>query len=464
MSADAMPKKYILLASAVAALGTGCASLPRDTELPQARPLGAEYKTIARTPDAASTAVSGANLETTDAITLEQALALALMRSPELEAFSHAVLAAQALAFQSTLWPNPKVEVGVSEFDRGGESFDAAEIEVVLGQRLELGGKRGWRARAAKAEGELAGWDYESKRLDVFTETAQRFTEVIAAQCRLELAKSAAALAEQTSEAVGERVKAGKEPPVQATKAVAELEMARLDALDAENGLVVSRRKLAAMWGAEQPHFQNVVGHFDRIIDALPSVEMLRLRLSSNPDLARGNAELNLRQAALASEKAERVPDLEASIGLQRFEEDGTDALAFGVGFPLPLFDRNQGNIAAAQHDLAKAEAARRATEIALAADLANAHGTLRSAHGRALTLRSKVLPAMEEAFAAAREGYRQGKFGFLDMLDAQRGLFDARGALVDALADYHAAVAGIQRITGTSIDELLENKVEERK
>ena len=462
MSADAMPKKYILLASAVAALGTGCASLPRDTELPQARPLGAEYKTIARTPDAASTAVSGANLETTDAITLEQALALALMRSPELEAFSHAVLAAQALAFQSTLWPNPKVEVGVSEFDRGGESFDAAEIEVVLGQRLELEGKRGWRARVAEAEGELAGWDYESKRLDVFTETAQRFTEVIAAQRRLELAKSAAALAEQTSEAVRERVKADKEPPVQATKAAAELEMARLAALEAENSLAISRRKLAATWVSEQPHFQKVVGDFDDVIEGLPSLEILRVRLSSNPDAAHGNAELRLRQAALASERAARVPDLDASIGLQRFEEDGTDALAFGIGFPLPLFDRNQGNIAAAKHELARAEAARRAAESALAAELANAHGTLRSAHGRAQTLRSKVVPAMEEAFAAAREGYRKGKFGFLDMPDAQRGLFEARGALVDALSAYHAAVTTIQRLTATSIEELLKSKAED--
>ncbi len=70
----------------------------------------------------------------------------------------------------------------------------------------------------------------------------------------------------------------------------------------------------------------------------------------------------------------------------------------------------------------------------------------------------------MEEAFAAAHEGYREGKFGFLDMLDAQRGLFEAKGALVNALSAYHAAVAKIQRITGTSIKELLENKTEEER
>ena len=464
MRAHSIPKKCTLLVSAVIAFSGGCASLPRDTELPQARPLGKEYKIIGRTPGAVLTATSETDMATTDAITLEQALTLALMQSPELETFSHAVLAAEARFDQAKLLPNPKVKVGASEFDRTGTGFDTSEIEVVLGQRLELGGKRGWRARVAEARGELAGWDYERKRLDVFTETTQRFTAVIASQRRVELAKSAVVLAEQTSRAVEERVKAGKEPPLQATKAAAELEMARLDALETETRLAVSRRKLAAMWGSEQPHFKEVVGDFDSVLDSLPSHETLRLQLSSNPDLARGDTELKLRQAELASEKAAQVPDLEASIGLQRFEEDGTDSLAFGIGVPLPLFDRNQGNIAAAKHNLAREEAVRRSTESALSVELAQAHGALRSAQGRALTLRSKIVPAREKAFEGTREGYRRGKFGFLDMLDAQRGLFVARGALVDALSDYHASVAEIQRITGTSIEKLLENKVEERK
>jgi len=344
MRACSMPQRHILLVSAVVAISAGCTSLPRDTELPQARPLGAEYKAIGRTPDATLTAGRGADTAATHAITLEQAIALALMQSPELESFFYAVLAAEAKLVQSQLLPNPKVKVGASGFDRTGTGFDTSEIKVVLGQRLELGGKRGWRARVAEARGELAGWDYESKRLDVFTETTQRFTAVMASQRRLELAKSAVALAEQTSRAVEERVKMGKEPPLQATKAAAELEMARLDAIETENGLAVSRRKLAAMWGSEQPHFKEVVGDFDSVLDSLPSRETLRLQLSSNPDLARGDTELKLRQVALASEKAARVPDLEASIGLQRFEEDGTDSLAFGIGVPLPLFDRNQGN------------------------------------------------------------------------------------------------------------------------
>jgi cobalt-zinc-cadmium efflux system outer membrane protein len=398
----------------------------------------------------------------TGTLTLEQALGAALLRNPSLAAFSYDVRAAEARVLQARVLPNPELEVEVGEYDRDGAGFDSAETAIAFGQLFELGGKRRWRTRMAEAEGELAGWDYESKRLDVFTDTAQRFTAVIAAQERLALAGSAVQLAEKTSTAVGERVKAGKEPPLQASKSEAELEMARMEALGAENGLRVTRQRLAAMWGAERAEFKGVEGHLHTVLGPIPSLDSLRSRLSLNPELARWDAELRLRHAALSSEKAARVPDITAAIGFQRYEEDGTDSLAFGVGLPLPLFDRNQGNIAAAAHEISKAEAERSAAALALAAELAELHAGLTTSHQRVEALRGKVVPAMEQAFGAAHEGYTQGKFGFLDMLDAQRGLFEAKGALVDALSDYHTALADIQRITGTSIDVLMNEKQED--
>jgi cobalt-zinc-cadmium efflux system outer membrane protein len=449
---------------------TGCAATrPQATQaggragqqitLPEARPLGAQYRTADREVRPGATEMSDRAAEPTGTLRLIDALSAALLQSPELVAFSYEVRAGEARILQAGVLPNPELEFGVEEYDRDGEGFDSAETALVLGQLFELGGKRRWRKRIAEAEGELAGWDFESKRLDVFTETAKRFTAVIATQKRLELAGSAVELAEKTSSAVGERVKAGKEPPLQASKSEAELEMARMEAREAENALGIARKRLAAMWGAERVSFGDVEGSLDAILDAIPPLEALRSRLSLNPDLARWEVELRLRRAVVSSEKAARVPDMAASVGYLQYEEDGTDALAFGVGLPLPLFDRNQGNIAAATHELSKAEAERSAAELALATELGETHAALTAAHQRVATLQGKVVPVMEGAFEAAHEGYRQGKFGFLDMLDAQRGLFEAKGALVDALSGYHSALIDVQRITGTSIEELMNNK-----
>lgn len=463
MRARLEPMTSLALVCAISALITGCATGPGAARIPNPSPLGREFTTVGGRPGKPAIRHEATAPKPTETLALDEALALALVHSPDLEAASHAARAAEARVLQAGRMPNPGLALEIEEFDRGGEGFDAAESAVVLGQTLEIGGKRGWRTRIAETEGELAGWDYETKRLDVFTSTVQRFVAVIAAQRRLDIARSAVELAEKTSRAVGERVKAGVETPLQSSRTSAELGMARIGVHEAEYDLAVSKVKLSSMWGSEQPHFQKAQGSIDDIAGSIPTMEVLRSRLTTSPDLARWDAELRLRKAALSSEKAARVPDLEASLGLQRFEEDGTELLAFGIGLPLPLFDRNRGNIAAAKCEIDRARAERRAAESALTAELADAHATLSKAHERVLTLRSKVVPAMEDAFAAAREGYSQGKFAFLDMLDAQRGLFETRGALVDALSGYHAAVAKIQRITGTSIEELLGNRVEER-
>jgi cobalt-zinc-cadmium efflux system outer membrane protein len=448
---------FSILALAVSAtLLAGCASTARYPAMPSPRPLGAGYTAVEPAGGLA------ARRSVPDVLNLSEALALALQGSPELAAFSYEVRVAESRMLQAGLLPNPELELAVDEYDRDGAGFNSAEMAIVLGQVFELGGKRQWRKRIAESEGELAGWDYESKRLAIFSRTAQRFNDVLAAQERLELSRAAVALAEKTTRAVHDRVAAGKEPPLQGSRSKAELEMAHLDAQEAGTALAVARRKLAAMWGARQADFEGVTGDLGQVIQGVPSLEVLRLHLAKSPEMARWEAELRLQRAFLASEKAARIPDLEGAVGYVQYEEDSTHAIAFGVAIPLPVFDRNQGNIAAAAHGLDKVEAERAATEIALASELSETHAALSVAHQRVRVLRETVVPAMAQSFEAAHEGYGQGKFSFLDMLEAQRGLFEAQAALLDALSDYQTAVIDIQRLTATNIESLMNEDNEE--
>lgn len=438
----------VVLAIAASLLVTGCPTSKQQILFHEPCDLGATCNGV---PTNADSIWSVPDVPT-GPLHLKQALAMALLHNPELKAFWYAIRAAEARVLQAAVLPNPELGVELDEYDRGGAGFNSIEMTVVLAQAFELGGKRKWRRLVAEAEGELAGWDYQTKRLDVLAETARRFTEVVAAQERLALAQSAVELAQRTNTAVGERVKAGKEPPLQAFKSNAELEMARLEAAAAEKALEVARKRLASMWGSETASFGKAQGQLDQVLEAVPTLELLRSRLSDNPDLVRREAEIRRRRAALAGEKASRTPDITASAGYRRFELDGTDALTFGIGIQLPVFDRNAGRIAAAKHELVKAEMEQTAAQLALMADLAEAHANLTAAHDRVLTLRDKVLPAMEQAYQAVYEGYLQGKFGFLEMLDAQRRLLETRAALVDALEVYQIELTEIQRLTGSTI------------
>jgi len=443
------------------ALTMGCTT-PPAARMPSARPLGREIPAFHAAPWGAESLPLPANGAAVETLSLRQALALALMLNPELQAFSHDVRAAEAETLQAALRPNPEIEFAIESFDRDGAGYDSSEPSVMLGQVVELGRKREWRVRTAEARGAMAGWDYEIRRLAVFTETADRFNAVLAAQQRLELTRSSLTLAEESARSVGERVKAGKEPPVQSTKAIAEMELARLDADEAAATLQVSRSTLAAIWGAAEPDFMKASGTLESIAESLPALERLRRELSSHPELARRTAEVQLRQAALESARAGRIPDITVAAGVKRFEEDQSHALIFGIGVPLPLFDRNQGHIAAARHELARARAEERAIEIDLATRLSAAHAALISARNRVRTLRAKVIPALEEAYRATHSGYRQGKYDLLDVLDGQRTLFAMQRALIDGLAAYHTALNAIERLTGMSLAELSQNLTEE--
>jgi cobalt-zinc-cadmium efflux system outer membrane protein len=129
--------------------------------------------------------------------------------------------------------------------------------------------------------------------------------------------------------------------------------------------------------------------------------------------------------------------------------EAGAAALVLSFSIPLPVVNRHQGAILEAQHRLAKAGEEGRAADVRVRTALATAYATLTAAFAEATTLRDAIVPGARRVLEATSEGYRQGKFSLLDVLDAQRTLFEARGQYIEALATYHKAVAEAERLLG---------------
>jgi len=119
------------------------------------------------------------------------------------------------------------------------------------------------------------------------------------------------------------------------------------------------------------------------------------------------------------------------------------------ISMPLPLFDRNQGNIGAAQERAYQAQDELNAVHIRLKSELSQAHMRLRTARQQFELLRNDMLPSAQSAYEAASKGFELGKFTFLDVLDAQRSLFQARSQYLSALSQANQAAAEIARIVG---------------
>ncbi len=440
---------YYAQLCAVLVLGS-CAST-RDAAWPEARPLGEHvpaYRAESEPPDTPAP---------DSTLMLSDALALALLHNPDLRAFAWEVRAREAHMLQAGLPPNPEVGGEVENFNGSGslDGFDAAEVTFGLSQLVELGGDRQRRKQVAAGERNLAGWDYETIRVDVLTETTQSFAAVLAAQERLNLSDTLREQAEQFYETVLARVDAGKVSALEEQRARVVLTKARLDYARRVRELRRTRARLSATWGStEEPAFGSVQGTL-YAARGVPPFAALADFIERNPDVARWRDEMALRRADVALEKAARIPNPIFGIGSRRLRDLGANALTAGISIPLPLFNRNQGAIKAAQYRIKEGEEAQRAAIVLAHHMLADAYERLSMAHEEVAALRDEVLPAARESFAATQEGYREGKFDLLTVLDTQRTFFEATNQYIEALETYHLTRAEVERLIGTSLSDI---------
>ena len=446
---------YLAILFFLAFLGPlGCHGFSPTDSWPSRRPLGADLAGPASThppgPPAAGPTEPDGDLS------LRDALRLAVAGSPELAGFAWSVRSAEAEQLQAGLLPNPEVEIEYENFAGTGEfrGTRALETTIALGQLVELGGKRGKRVRVASADRRLAGWDYEAKRIEVLSAVTKRFIAVLTAQKQEKLTAEDLSLAVKMLETVKKLIAAGKVQPTERPKADVAVAMGRIELRRAQRQVLSARGALAATWGSAEAKFRRVVGRLDQTA-AIPPVDRLAALLADNPAIARWNDELIQRQAALALAEAGGVPDVTVGAAYRhmRETEDNDRAMVLTLSVPVPIFDRNQGEIRKARFEISKARADRRSAEVSLRAELEEAYQNLATAHGEAVALRDEVLPAAKSAFATAVKVFELGRAGYLDVLDGQRTLIEVRGKHLSALAAYHQAVADVERLTAAPLN-----------
>jgi cobalt-zinc-cadmium efflux system outer membrane protein len=379
----------------------------------------------------------------TQVLTLEQALDLALHANPDLSAASLELDAVQASVMQADTLPNPTLETLVEDTRKA-----TRETTVQLSQPLELGGQRAARTRAAERGRDVASSDLIAKRADVRATVIAAFFDTLTAQERLRLAQDAAELAKRATTVAGRRVAAGKVSPVEETKARIAESGVRLEHAQARSELTSARKRLSGLWGSATPHFDHVEGSLDTL-PTLPEIAGFSQRMESAPALIRARHEVDRRQALAQLERARRIPDVTLTLGVKRSEEQGRNLTVVGFSLPLPIFDSNRGNVLESLRRTDKARDELSATAIRIDGELGQAWEKLSLSRQEAETLRDDIVPGAQSAYDAATKGFEFGKFAFLDVLDAQRTLLQAKSQYLKTLSDAHRAAADIDRILG---------------
>jgi len=393
-------------------------------------------------------------------LTLEEALARTLRTSPDLIVATEELRTFEAEALVASRLPNPELTVTLENVAGDGayQDTDAAELTIELSQPIELGGKRRLRREAVELSRQLATNGQTLANTEVLATTRQKFIAVLAAQEKLTLAKEQAELAEKSLAAAEERIKAGKSPAIDRLRLQGAASLAHLTMTQAERALVTARQALAASWGEAQPDFDQVAGDLS-LLPTAPQAGEVEITLEQAPAATSRRITTELQRVELEQAKARRIPDPSLTVGWRQFEESNEDAWLFGISFPLPLFNQGQHEVAAAGSRFNSAKARELSARNQARAALRATWQALADARAEAEVLASQVVPAAAEGFAAAEFGYRAGKFGLLELLDAQRALFEARQRQLDAQTASHLAAIELQRLLGREPATVIANQ-----
>jgi len=438
----------------------------RRNLLPVCRVVALLCTALAATP-LARAAAGGPADRTPGSLTLARAIELALSRNQRLGAGDAAIRAAIARERQAGYLPNPRIEAEADDIGLNGDErgTEASIYAVRLAQPIELGGKRAKRRRIALLEVDLARWDLDSNRLDLAAEVKTRFIDLLAAQERVRLVAAAHEVGRKVRDTAAECVRSGKVSPLELTKAEVALTGRRVQSRRAERELAVARTELAVLWNAAPADAAalRAEGSLQQV-PQLPDLPALEAGLGRNPDLVRWETEGQLAQAVVAHEQAARVPDIKLSAGIAHEQESGNEVVGFAISLPLPLFDRNRGNVAAALAEADKAQHLQRAAANALRAELAGQWQALQATAEEATSIEVELLPGARKALEAAQQAYRSGKLGYLDVLDAQQTLFEVEMQWLEALSTLHRTTAKVERLIGEGLGQEERRSIESEK
>jgi len=385
-------------------------------------------------PQAASTAPPG----------LDDLVRIGLEQHPRLAQAGFAVDAAQGRAIQAGLYPNPTLQVTGDELgDRQGPG--GIWTAPYVSQEIVTGGKLRLSRSAACKEVDQATLALLAQRYALLGGIRQAYFEVVALQQRVELLGGLRQTGEQSVSQTNVLLRANQASQLDVVQLEVELGRVRSEEEAAKGEFSAALRRLAAVLGVPRLPLASVSGSLDQF--PLPPYDLERTQqvvLANHPEVR--SASVGVERARLLLQRAtvEPIPNVTVGAGYVRQNQNQSSDWAVGVSVPVPVWNRNQGNIRAAQAQLGEALQEVRRAEADLAERLATAFRDYAAARQRAERL-DDVRRKAAEAFEITRQART---LTTLQRLESQRAHYQADLDYLKALADAWKAASVISGMT----------------
>src|ERR1700682_195645 len=381
-------------------------------------------------------------------ITLEELQQIALQNNPTFAQSAANIRAAEGRKKQSGLYPNPPIGYQGEQI-RGG-SFHGGEQGFFVQQDIVLGGKLGLNRKIFDQELKQAETEAEEQRIRVITTVRISYIQALAAQQTLELRHNLSKLADDAVETSRQLTNVGQADAPDVLESEVEAQQAQLAVTMAERNQQRIWKAMTAVVGNPRLPLMGLEGKLE---DTPPinADELVEKIVNESPAVRIAELGVKRAEAALARAKRETIPDLQLRGGLQQNGELLSNGRPVGlqgfadVGVRIPIFNRNQGNIAAAKADAERAKREVERVKLVLRERAASVVQTYTFSQTAVDRYKNQMIPRAQKAYEMYTKKYREMAAAYPQVLIAQRTLMQLEVSYVTALESFATSSLSLQ-------------------
>jgi cobalt-zinc-cadmium efflux system outer membrane protein len=394
---------------------------------------------------------------------VEQAVQAALAQNLALRAELQRIPVAEGQLRQAGLIPNPvmtSTDTSDRYFANEGEGDRSAGIQ----QEIETAGKRRYRSLTARSDLERVRHETESTQRDLIARTQKAYFTLVFAERDLGLARETSAILRRFVDLNAERVKVGEAPGVELNLAKIELARSQRNEQEFQRRYREATAGLNLLMGRPPAASVLPASDFAAPLSLPPDQELLDYGVQHRPEVLAADRNVEARTSAVRLARALRFPNVSLGGAYQKTNSvvgvggppvPGQttqvlrhDQLAFTLTLPLPLFNRNQGNIASADYERRSAEETAQYVRNVVASEIATALVNYRSRVQTRALYEESVLPQLQRNVDAIQEAYRLGNESIFAVIQVQRTFFDTRHEYLQTLLDLEFDRVDLEKAT----------------
>jgi outer membrane protein, heavy metal efflux system len=400
--------------------------------------------------------VGAASAQNTTLISLDQAIELALAHNHSVKATRTLILQNQAQEITANLRPNPTFGIDTqfipffSPQDFSGENLDQTQqFDLGLSYLFERGHKRQRRLQAARDQTAVTRAQVTDAERTLAFNVAQQFVSVLLAESTLRFALQDLQGFQQTVDISDAQLKAGYIGEGDYLKIKLQLLQFQTDVSSARLAKVQALVALREFLG-----YDAVPADFDVLGDLAyqslqANLEDLQLKaMHERPDFRAAELGITAAQSQILLAKANAKVDINGTYDFTHVSGENTASLF--ANFELPIFNRNQGEIARTGYALTQAQEQQQAASDTVLSDVANAYEAVKSNDEVVQLYTSGYLKQAQDSRDISEYAYKRGAASLLDFLDAERSYRSIQLAYRQALASYMTALEQLKEAVGT--------------